>query len=252
VPGTLDLGRFISPDNWDPTLPGVGTNRYAYAGNDPVNMSDANGHALEWLVPKEDWVKSYDNAMEDAEYFADRGDMDRAEMQLDIAERALELVNSSPSDFAVNEGLSLLGNVTVGGGKQVANAGNGLLGKLGSPLRGGVGYKSFEAFKAAQGPAGAGKVRGHLVEQCQANCTRASFPSRMINNTKNVIKMPKEVNQAMANFYSSKQPFTGGKTVRDWLNGQSFKKQLEFGKSTYENLKSKFEKTGGKEKDWWK
>jgi RHS repeat-associated protein len=39
------LGRFISPDDWDPTLPGVGTNRYAYAGNDPVNKSDPNGHA---------------------------------------------------------------------------------------------------------------------------------------------------------------------------------------------------------------
>ncbi len=36
--------RFISPDDMDPTLPGVGTNRYAYAGNDPVNKSDPNGH----------------------------------------------------------------------------------------------------------------------------------------------------------------------------------------------------------------
>ncbi|PWW01514.1 RHS repeat-associated protein [Hoeflea marina] len=40
-----DLGRFISPDDWDPTLPGVGTNRYAYTGNDPVNKSDPNGHS---------------------------------------------------------------------------------------------------------------------------------------------------------------------------------------------------------------
>ncbi|TPK59209.1 hypothetical protein FJ546_22230 [Mesorhizobium sp. B2-4-19] len=39
------LGRFISPDDWDPTLPGVGTNRYAYAQNDPVNKADRNGHA---------------------------------------------------------------------------------------------------------------------------------------------------------------------------------------------------------------
>jgi RHS repeat-associated protein len=38
-------GLFSSPDDWDPTLPGVGTNRYAYAGNDPVNKSDPNGHA---------------------------------------------------------------------------------------------------------------------------------------------------------------------------------------------------------------
>jgi RHS repeat-associated protein len=40
------LGRFISPDDWDPTLAGVGTNRYAYAGNDPVNKSDPNGHSF--------------------------------------------------------------------------------------------------------------------------------------------------------------------------------------------------------------
>lgn len=38
------IGRFISPDDWDPTVAGVGTNRYAYAFNDPVNKSDANGH----------------------------------------------------------------------------------------------------------------------------------------------------------------------------------------------------------------
>jgi len=38
------LGRFISPDDWDPTIEGVGTNRYAYAGNDPINKSDPNGH----------------------------------------------------------------------------------------------------------------------------------------------------------------------------------------------------------------
>ncbi|MBB4236966.1 hypothetical protein [Rhizobium esperanzae] len=36
--------RFISPGTWDPTKPGVGTNRYAYSENDPVNKSDPNGH----------------------------------------------------------------------------------------------------------------------------------------------------------------------------------------------------------------
>ena len=38
------LGRFLSPDDWDPTIPGVGTNRYAYAANDPINLSDPSGH----------------------------------------------------------------------------------------------------------------------------------------------------------------------------------------------------------------
>uniref|UniRef100_UPI000562EE46 RHS repeat-associated core domain-containing protein n=1 Tax=Allorhizobium undicola TaxID=78527 RepID=UPI000562EE46 len=39
------FGRYISPDDWDPTKEGVGTNRYAYASNDPVNKSDPNGHS---------------------------------------------------------------------------------------------------------------------------------------------------------------------------------------------------------------
>jgi hypothetical protein len=38
-----------------------------------------------------------------------------------------------------------------------------------------------------------------------------------------------EINQLKANYYSSKQFFTNGGTVRDWLNGQSFADQYEFG-----------------------
>jgi hypothetical protein len=41
--------RFISPDDWDPTLPGVGTNRYAYSQNDPVNKADPNGHYVDQM-----------------------------------------------------------------------------------------------------------------------------------------------------------------------------------------------------------
>jgi RHS repeat-associated protein len=38
------LGMFIQPDWWEVTQAGVGTNRYAYAGGDPVNASDVTGH----------------------------------------------------------------------------------------------------------------------------------------------------------------------------------------------------------------
>jgi len=41
------LGRFMQPDWWEVRQPGVGTNRYAYANNDPVNLSDRNGHNWE-------------------------------------------------------------------------------------------------------------------------------------------------------------------------------------------------------------
>lgn len=65
------LGRFISPDDWDPTLPGVGTNRYAYAENDPINKSDPNGHAIaDKVAPLNDLTdserRSYLTGMESA------------------------------------------------------------------------------------------------------------------------------------------------------------------------------------------
>jgi RHS repeat-associated protein len=41
-----NYGRFLSPDTWDPILAGVDFNRYAYAGNDPINGSDPNGHHI--------------------------------------------------------------------------------------------------------------------------------------------------------------------------------------------------------------
>ncbi|MBL4556692.1 MAG: hypothetical protein JKP98_04370 [Rhodobacteraceae bacterium] len=38
-----ERGRFIQPDWLDPDQPGVGTNRYAYSFNDPVNLRDPGG-----------------------------------------------------------------------------------------------------------------------------------------------------------------------------------------------------------------
>ena len=35
-----ELGLFLQPDWWEVTQAGVGTNRYSYSFNDPVNLSD--------------------------------------------------------------------------------------------------------------------------------------------------------------------------------------------------------------------
>lgn len=45
---------FIQADWYDPNQPGVGTNRYAYSGNDPINMSDPSGHVFgDWFNSQE-------------------------------------------------------------------------------------------------------------------------------------------------------------------------------------------------------
>ena len=41
---------FIQPDWFDPTQPGVGTNRYAYSHNDSINKIDPNGNTWEDVV----------------------------------------------------------------------------------------------------------------------------------------------------------------------------------------------------------
>ena len=110
-------------------------------------------------------------------------------------------------------------------------------------------FKTFNALKSALGPSGPGKVWHHIVEQCQGKCTRAAFPSEMIHNTKNVVAVPKEVNQALNKFYSGTQPYTDGKTVRDWLNTMTFKEQMKFGKEQLERALKEYEE---KHKDYIK
>jgi hypothetical protein len=103
-----------------------------------------------------------------------------------------------------------------------------------------VGYRSFSAFKRAEGVAGEGQAWHHIVEQTPSNVER--FGAEAIHNTENLVKLPHgpgTIHNQISGFYSSKQPFTGGQTVRQWLSPQSFEEHAEFGQSIIQQFGGK-------------
>lgn len=88
-------------------------------------------------------------------------------------------------------------------------------------------FGSFKALKNALGRAGKGRVWHHIVEQREVNIER--FGAHQIHSTGNVVNVSCEVNQKIADYYSRKRDFAGGRRVREWLTNQSFEDQWEFG-----------------------
>lgn len=94
----------------------------------------------------------------------------------------------------------------------------------------GAGFKSFDAFKRAQGSAGPGQAWHHVVEQTPGNV--AKFGPQAIHNTTNLVKLPHgagSIHAKVSGYYSSKRAFSAGMTVREWIGTKSFKEQRAFG-----------------------
>ncbi len=117
------FGRFISPDNWDPTVEGVGTNRYAYAGNDPVNRSDPNGHSYGSDVPggTPDRINGNESERDRTDDVARRSDwQDRRATEVDAAMIAEQIGPSFDGEVD-------WGSIARGIPKGIYNAGAGLI-----------------------------------------------------------------------------------------------------------------------------
>jgi hypothetical protein len=65
----------------------------------------------------------------------------------------------------------------------------------------------------------------HIVEQYQV----PQFGQRAIQRVENIVAIPIEAHNRVSAFYASKQPFSEPNLVREWLRGQSFEAQYEFG-----------------------
>jgi RHS repeat-associated protein len=94
-----------------------------------------------------------------------------------------------------------------------------------------VGYEKYRYFTNFYGPAGKDMQYHHIVEQCQQYYWRAGFDPVWIYNTENTIVLSVTDHEKVSIFYSEiHREITGtDMRVRDWLNGQSFEDQYNFG-----------------------
>ena len=55
------------------------------------------------------------------------------------------------------------------------------------------------------------------------------YQKNLIQSQSNKVTLDYGVHRKISGYYSSKQGFTNGMRVRDWLAGQSFEEQTRFG-----------------------
>ena len=119
------LGRFLTPDTWDPILQGVDVNRYAYANNDPINGSDPNGHLFEFMYSQdtldqmdETAMRNYERHMKMADDEDARGDPGgTANDHRKIANDNLDTVGQTGNQRSLNDLGNIIGSASIGAGK---------------------------------------------------------------------------------------------------------------------------------------
>ena len=99
----------------------------------------------------------------------------------------------------------------------------------------GIGFSSFSSLKSYLGPAGMGKHWHHIVEKCQIQ--KSGFSSLQVNNTSNVIAVDEKTHARITGYYNTTTfRFTDGMSVRNWLAGQSYDVQFDFGMNVLRDL----------------
>jgi len=220
-----NLGRFFTKDiasSHDDD--GQTLNKYVYALNNPVCLIDITG-----MSPLEGKIFTATTAT------------DAAHIQLLMNERERKLYIYHLQDQAAQQNyINALGVEDAyyqavmnffGALSFIGDAAGIFTGTTEEKLGATVAYKSFSAFKRAEGGAGEGQAWHHIVEQTPANVER--FGAETIHNTGNLVKLPHgpgTIHNEISSYYSSLAPFTEERqTVRQWLSTQSFEEQYKFG-----------------------
>jgi len=219
-----ETGRWISPEpnvdfeEFDEGAGLLGYNLYAYCANNPIMYKDETGEGITLVCVL---------------VFTGIGLIVGAVGGNHYAKNKKKLKPSDGWDYwKYVVGFGVIGGAV---GALVGWGAGALITKFGVSTAatsitkgGGVRFSSFSSLKRSLGSAGKGFDWHHIVEQSQI--TKSGFSKYWVNNSNNVISISKEVHRKVSAYYSSKIPgLTGGKTVRNWLAGQSFQKQYEFG-----------------------
>lgn len=86
-------------------------------------------------------------------------------------------------------------------------------------------FESFDQLKRYLGRAPEGMQWHHIVEQSQI----PQFGAQRIHSVENIVAIPTDVHERLNAFYASKKRFSDPNRVREWLRGQSYEEQYEFG-----------------------
>ena len=253
-----ETGRFVNADGLLAGADEVNLNLFAYCGNNPVNRTDSTGHAWwHWALGAAIVVACAAATVVTCGGFAAAATavcavgagMAAATTASTIAAGALigsatvysvAVVSAACSSNSVQEFCDQ-GNwgtvVTTAAGGLIGGYGGYQLTKTNSSVSNdscgsgasstGKGFDSFRQLKKEVGSPGEGNEWHHIVEQSQT--TKSGFSSQMIQNTNNIVSISKATHRTISGYYSSVQPFTNGMIVRNWLAGQSFNAQYEFG-----------------------
>ncbi len=254
------LGRFI---NEDPIRDGL--NWYVYCENNPVMFVDPTGLHYEDVIADLSTIVSakarmlsaprysteyrlaYQNAMQAKESISNdviyienldglrsvlspivEGDNNSLE-SLKGARSSVETALNDYNRGRIIDDIVTTGLLTAGGAVAIKAGVGALAGKIATKVApaASVGFPTFNKLKEYLGSPGSGNHWHHIVEQCQI--VKSGFSEFTIHATNNIYAVNADIHAKITGYYGSIQSFTDGMKVRDWLAGQSFEAQYQFG-----------------------
>jgi hypothetical protein len=94
-------------------------------------------------------------------------------------------------------------------------------------------YEPEELLEKRFGRAGDGQQYHHIVEEA---INDGAIPASQLQSTDNIIRIPTLLHEEISAIYSRSAPTAPNMTLRQWLKGQSYQAQYDYGLSVMRNL----------------